>query len=118
MKAARAEAKLLRHEFEGDQDTDGSVYGITNPAWPGRVKIGWSRDPEKRVKGYNMYSGGEDYVLQFYFHAPGEAAEAACHTVLESKWVRGEWFEVLLEEAEEVVKKICFEHSTSGRNSQ
>ncbi len=92
---------------------DGCVYVITNPDLPG-VKIGWAGDPFYRLGMYQMYAP-KPYELADYAHAPSIAAEDACHQHFADRHIRGEWFNVAVEEAVAVMKKICHELSTSGR---
>lgn len=43
----------------------GTIYVITNPAWPGYSKIGRSFHPEERLRGYNIGSPLRDYEMQY-----------------------------------------------------
>ncbi|QDH47329.1 hypothetical protein SB_095 [Salmonella phage vB_SenS_SB9] len=47
-------------------NTIGYVYAITNPAFPGWVKIGASVDAETRLNQYQTYSPHRDYKLEGY----------------------------------------------------
>ncbi|AFQ22213.1 hypothetical protein My1_054 [Pectobacterium phage My1] len=51
---------------EGVSHTIGYVYLITNPAYPGWVKIGASVDAETRLSQYQTYSPFRNYTLEYY----------------------------------------------------
>jgi hypothetical protein len=98
---------------------EGFVYVVTNPAWPGWVKIGCAIDPGDRTNGYQTGSPFRDYELQGYSYSPvRRKSEAAVHRALAKHRHGGEWFFCPVQEALDLVKKFCLEHSTHGRNSQ
>lgn len=44
-------------------DTGGFVYLALNPAWPGRVKVGRTTNPTKRLSQYQTASPDRDWVF-------------------------------------------------------
>jgi hypothetical protein len=74
-------------------DKRGFVYVITNPAWPGIVKIGRAFDPESRLAGYQTSCPHRDYELHssVYFH-DCYFAEKEIHARLIDHCTAGEWF--------------------------
>lgn len=77
-------------------DTDGIdvkfVYAAIDPR--GRVKIGISNDPEKRVKSLNI--GNADELTLIYTKRadlPGYQSEVQIHKECSQYRIRGEWFE-------------------------
>jgi hypothetical protein len=98
---------------------EGFVYVVTNPAWPGWVKIGCAIDPGDRTNGYQTGSPFRDYELQGYSYSPvRRKSEAAVHRALAKHRHGGEWFFCPVQEALDLVKKFCLEHSTSGKDAQ
>jgi len=71
----------------------GFVYVITNPAWPGYVKIGRAFDPEARLSGYQTSCPKRDYALYaaIYFE-DCHFAETEIHARLYGYRQEGEWF--------------------------
>lgn len=103
----------------------GVVYIITNPAWPGWVSIGCAGDPEERLSQYNRCSPFRDFVCVDYGTTPTKRkSESTVHKLLRSQGINGikvkhlgEWFFMNEQDAVELVKKICREHSTTGGNA-
>jgi len=85
---------------------DGSVYVITNPAFPGMVKIGWAADPEKRLGDYVMYAP-TPFKLEGYYHASSIEAERRIHAWLSLSRANGEWFRIAVNDALVIVCWIC-----------
>ncbi len=81
-------------------DKRGFVYAITNPAWPGLVKIGRAFNPESRLNGYQTGSPYRDYRLDYavYFE-DSHATERDIHIWLDAFRVTGEWFRVSINRA-------------------
>jgi hypothetical protein len=72
----------------------GYVYVITNPAWPGCVKVGRAGDPDRRLAGYQTASPKRDYERPFMqFAKDCFALESLVHRELANR-LEGEWFEV------------------------
>ena len=88
---------------------EGSIYIITNPAWPGWVKVGMAVDAEDRCKSFNTGSPYRDYDLQYSHRAEDKrAAEKQAHDILEkhSGERRGEWFKIMPLAAIHLLKTI------------
>ena len=96
--------------FEGtykiDSIKEGYVYVITNPAWPGWVKIGMAIDADDRCNGYQTSSPFRDYVLEHMIVTKNRRkTEAEAHKAASklSTSSNGEWFELGVEEAKKVL---------------
>ncbi len=46
--------------------TEGFVYVISNPAWPGLYKVGMTTNPKRRLAQYQTYSPHRDYKLEWF----------------------------------------------------
>jgi hypothetical protein len=77
----------------------------------GPVKLGRSADPKRRVR---QLQTGHSETLRLYLSEEVSAAEVnamerAVHKTIGYKRLRGEWFDITVEEAiEEVRHAICF----------
>lgn len=84
-------------------NTIGYVYAITNPAFPGWVKIGASVDAETRLNQYQTYSPKRDYVLEGY-------SMCMDYTSLEDRVLRkfpdrsGEWVKADVDVVLQIIK--------------
>ena len=96
--------------FEGtykiDSIKEGYVYVITNPAWPGWVKIGMAIDADDRCNGYQTSSPFRDYVLEHIILTKNRRkTEAEAHysasKMASSK--NGEWFKLSIEDAKKIL---------------
>jgi hypothetical protein len=88
-------------------DKRGFVYVITNPAWPGSVKVGRAFDPEARLRNYQTSCPNRDFKLHFaaYFN-DCYAAELMIHSTLADYLATGEWFHVLPSTARAVIERL------------
>jgi len=79
----------------------GFVYIITNPAFPGWVKIGLTTDPERRLSNYQTASPYRDYEMVEVVKVNDRAsAEITIHGDLGGKSERkGEWFRTTVDAA-------------------
>lgn len=79
----------------------------------GPVKLGLSRHPEKRVR--QLQTGCSEPLSIFHIEEVEEdrvkIAEKALHRLLNHKRVRGEWFDLSVEEA---VSEVLFIRMTEG----
>lgn len=67
----------------------GYIYIISNPAFPGYLKVGSAKDAETRLNSYQTYSPFRDYKLEYYIlTADFRAVEKSLHVLLECN---GEW---------------------------
>jgi len=80
---------------------------MENTAFPGFAKIGWSRNPDRRLQTYQRSDPLRRFALRtvYYFqHAPN--AESAIHYHLRRRRQVGEWFAMCPSEAAEYVKRF------------
>jgi len=80
-----------------DKAKEGYVYAVTNPAWPGWVKIGMAVDAEDRLKGYQTSSPLRDYELLCASKSSDKSlSEQKAHLIAQKKATefRGEWFKI------------------------
>ena len=96
-------------ELEG-RARAGFVYIISNPVWPGLVKIGHAFDPQDRLSSFNTGDPHRAYVIEHtrYFE-DRVAAEAGMHALLHACRGQGEWFQISADEA-----FACLMFSTCG----
>jgi len=76
--------------------SDGSVYMISNPAWPDWMKVGCSSEPEKRLKNYQTGDPKRGYMLEYSRSFKNKMdAESKVHEILISNGYpdEGEWFQ-------------------------
>lgn len=85
-------------------NTIGYVYAITNPAFPGWIKIGASCDAETRLNQYQTYSPYRDYALVKYVMCMD-------YISLEDKVLRqfsersNEWVKASIEEVKQILEE-------------
>ena len=73
--------------------TEGFVYILTHPAWPGYVKIGRACDPEQRLASYQTGCPMRAYrMFEAVYFGNCQFAEAELHARLHNARVHGEWF--------------------------
>jgi hypothetical protein len=98
----RAERKDEREAYLDDlpetaRARSGYVYVVTNPAWPGRVKIGRTGDYERRLAGYQTACPNRDFEMPFkLFTKDCIVLETSVHALLTAGLChpKGEWFRV------------------------
>ena len=85
---------------------EGYVYAITNPAFPGWVKVGQSHEPDRRLASYWTADPYRDYQMPFRKRFQDRKnAEKKVHDALKnitSDW-NGEWFRLNLETVMETI---------------
>lgn len=59
--------KYARNGFKSKGIQEGYVYGITNKAFPGYMKIGSATSVYERLDQYQTYCPDRDYVLECYY---------------------------------------------------
>lgn len=80
-------------EFEVPEDVcDMYVYAIRERE-TGKVKLGISKDPERRLKQLQTGNSSQLELVAYRKADNGYADEAECHKLNDSAHVRGEWFE-------------------------
>lgn len=89
-------------------DRRGFVYVITNPAWPGYVKIGRAFDPEARARSMNTGCPLNDYEVchAVYFHDCYWAEREVHERLAESRLPGGEWFALPVHVAVHSIEKL------------
>jgi len=90
-------------------DGSGYVYAITNPAWPGWVKIGMTIDIDGRLAAYQTYSPGNDYSVAHSVKVRDRRrSEALAHWRASdaSAGVSGEWFRIPMTEAANILESL------------
>ena len=85
-------------------DPSGFVYAVSNPAFPGYVKVGKAQDPDKRIDGYQTGDPHRAYKIDHceYFD-DRHTAETAFQDMLKDDGfqgdAQGEWFQMSVEDA-------------------
>lgn len=75
-------------------EKSGFVYVISNPAFPGYVKIGMAVEPHGRLASYQTSTPFRDYVLEHsVWVSDRRAAEREMFDYLDKLRVNGEWFQ-------------------------
>ena len=89
--------------FENLSSTkEGYVYVISNPAWPGWVKVGMAIDANDRCSSYQTSSPLRDYTLHCAISSDDRRKdESTAHKRLDAVASdrRGEWFKVSVDTA-------------------
>lgn len=84
----------------------GWVYIVTNPTFPGWVKIGSAMDTEERLRSYQTYTPDQLYVLaDRVFSKDRRSLEFAVHEALAPHRGNGEWFQVELGVAMKAIRE-------------
>lgn len=85
---------------------EGFVYIMSNPAWEGYYKVGYSLEPRDRLIQAQVFSPLGDYKIEGYFiSSDAKAMESFIHSKLSNFHVRGEWFKVKLENLRKLIKR-------------
>lgn len=92
----------------GPRPTEGWVYILTNPAWPGYVKVGSSHDAASRLRSYQTSSPFRDFTLEGLAFVPDRwAFERSLHDALRGHRVgTTEWFRVHPQDAKGILNKL------------
>ena len=98
----------------------GYVYAITNPAWPGWIKIGMAGDAEDRCISYQTGSPFRDYELVHYVSTHDrrkteEEVHNAASKIAEER--KREWFKMSEQQVKECMDKILTEGKENERTS-
>lgn len=78
-----------------ERSTDGEVYIIYNPSFPGWVKVGMAVDSQDRLNQYQTSSPYRDYeIVKSYKVSNRRESEAKAHEALtiKGRGRKGEWF--------------------------
>jgi hypothetical protein len=106
--------------IEPAQDSPGFIYfirAIQGPRHSARVKIGWTRDPRKRLKDLQTGSPVELYLIGAI--PGGREDERAMHERFALSRMHGEWFALTGEMHELVIERgelVCREIETARAN--
>lgn len=76
---------------------EGFVYIITNPSYPGFVKIGVTHDISSRLRVYQTSDPKRQYKVEYYvFHPDCYRAEKEIKEMMRyfAKTIKNEWYEV------------------------
>lgn len=90
VKLTMLKLKYMRNSNRSKGIKEGFVYMISNPSFPGWVKIGSTVDVYERLNTYQTYSPMRDYVIDgYYFSYDRFAEEFMYHKRYESnnEWV-------------------------------
>ena len=80
-----------------EKSSKGDVYLITNPAWPGWIKVGMAVDANDRCDAYQTSSPHRDYTVMHSFKTEDRRrSELEAHGLIEQHAVerKGEWFKI------------------------
>jgi hypothetical protein len=92
-----------------DQQPNGYIYAISNPAWEGWIKIGMAVDSKDRCNSYQTSSPFRDYKVEVSVpvtdrrKAEGEAHKKAKELASE---YAGEWFKISVEKTKEIIQEL------------
>lgn len=78
----------------------GYLYIITNPSFPGWIKIGTTWDLDKRLHTYQTGDPNRQYKIEYYLHHPHfREAEKKIKESMKyfAKSIKGEWYETDLQ---------------------
>ncbi len=88
-------------------ELSGFVYVISNPAFPGYVKIGMAVEPHGRLNNYQTSTPFRDYKLEHYvWVSDRRAAERDMFDYLEIHRVNGEWFKITVPTAKFILGTV------------
>lgn len=95
---------LIKHKYKLDKIeneernttiTEGFVYIVTNPAFPGYVKVGNAIDVYKRLNSYQTSDPHRKFKIEHYmFFHDRRMAEKLMHKILALFSASGEWFKI------------------------
>lgn len=88
--------------------TDGWVYILHNPAWPGHVKVGSAKDLKDRVKVYQTSSPFRDFaIVAAVLVSDRRQFERDFHEAMRGHRVgTTEWFQVHPQDAKNILQHL------------
>jgi hypothetical protein len=90
-----------------EEAPEGYVYIITNPAWPGYVKIGCAGDCKKRLAQFNTGSPSRDYeMVHHVYNGNRRKAESRVHEMFHPERALGEWFKATVAEVADAMEEV------------
>lgn len=100
---------LLSITSESSSTTEGSIYAITNKAWPDWIKIGMAENPHKRLSQFNTADPYRSYELIHHVNVSHmRKYEAAAHekAKLVAKETNAEWFKIDKDTAKNILDSL------------
>jgi len=100
---------LLSVTSESSSTTEGSIYAITNKAWPDWIKIGMAENPHKRLSQFNTADPYRSYELIHHVNVSHmRKYEAAAHekAKLVAKETNAEWFKIDKDTAKNILDSL------------
>ena len=100
---------LLNVTSESSSTTEGSIYAITNKAWPDWIKIGMAENPHKRLSQFNTADPYRSYELIHHVNVSHmRKYEAAAHekAKLVAKETNAEWFKIDKDTAKNILDSL------------
>lgn len=100
---------LLNVTSESSSTTEGSIYAITNKAWPDWIKIGMAENPHKRLSQFNTADPYRSYELVHHVNVSHmRKYEAAAHekAKLVAKETNAEWFKINKDTAKNILDSL------------
>lgn len=86
--------------------SDGFVYIITNPAYPGCIKIGSAIDYEERLNTFQIYCPYRQFHIEYVKYVDDRVKiEKETHRKLDDDHINGEWYSTTIEEAIKVINE-------------
>ena len=95
---------------ELNKQKSGYVYAITNPAWPGWVKVGMAVDAMDRLNSYQTSSPNRDFELIASFPSTDKHRdEKKAHIIFRERCSEqsGEWFKISNEDAYSIIVDLA-----------
>ena len=87
--------------------TDGFIYVVTNPAFPGYVKIGCAINVCSRLADYQTYCPFRSFKLEHAVYVSDRRkAEALVHMMFHAQRGMGEWFQITVDEAVDALESV------------
>ena len=102
-------------KFNNSQTTnpEGYIYAITNPAWPGRVKLGCAIDPEDRLRSYQTGDPERAYKLEAMSYSKDRRkSERDLHDAASDAKYNGEWYSLSVYDAITAMTQVSDTTST------
>lgn len=86
----------------------GYLYIVSNEAFPGALKVGYARNPQRRLSQMTVCAP-TPYRLEFCIQVPERVrdVEMFAHGFLNDHWLCGEWYRVDVATAKAAVERAC-----------
>lgn len=95
--------------FDAEKTKLGFVYAVTNPAWPDKIKIGRTENPQRRVAQLQTGDPHKAYSMVYCkFFTDCHMAEHQAHeaAATRSPTQNGEWFTLAKYEVVNIIKDL------------